>query len=108
MKGRQMTAAQRECPPQLIQWWEDAHGLGSAPDRKAPLSAGVVVHPLPAQGRACACTFPRKPTHQSSLRTRVMSFNEDEDEDDIGGKDVNQGNNSSNKETMDSDSKESD
>ena len=54
----------------------------------------------------CTCTFPRKQTHQSSLSDE--SFDEDEGEDEAGGKDANQGNNNSNEERTDYNGTESD
>ena len=58
---RQMTAVQREHPLRLTWQLEDICRLGPAPDQKAP--AAAIVHLHPAQGRECACTIPRKPTH---------------------------------------------
>ena len=42
----------------------------SCSQSKSPSTA--VVHLCPAQGRACTCTFPRKPTHRSPPRVRMI------------------------------------
>ena len=107
MKERWMTAVQRECPLPLTQWLGDVHRLGPTPDQKA--SPAAIVHLHPAKGRACACMFPRNPTHRSPPESKNNeSSDTDEGKDDVGDENANQGNNGSDEEKTDSDSEESD